>query len=89
MYTAPSNCSMYALCTGVNECPEATIFFSIIDPKTTLGQKLKSIANCRLWVYNAEMIQPPKRNSKKVFFWDTLVNTFSLQVVPWWTDVVG
>ena len=39
----------------------------------------------RLWVYNAEfflvasghpfapVIRPPKRNSKQVFFWDTLV----------------
>ena len=44
------------------------------------------MAKCRLWVYNAEIffvasghpfapvIRRTKRNSKKVFFWDTLVD---------------
>ena len=43
------------------------------------------MAKCRLWVYNAEnffvasghpfapVIRPTKRNSKKVYFWDTLM----------------
>ena len=43
------------------------------------------MAKCRLWVYNAEnffvasghpfapVIRRTKRNSKKVYFWDTLV----------------
>ena len=43
------------------------------------------MAKCRLWVYNAEIffvasghpfapvIQRTKRNSKKVYFWDTLL----------------
>ena len=45
------------------------------------------MAKCRLWVYNAEkffvasghpfapVIRRTKRNSKKVYFWDTLVHT--------------
>ena len=51
-----------------------------------IGPYAKKIAaKCRLWVYNAEIffvasghpfapvIRPTKRNSKKVYFWDTLM----------------
>ena len=50
------------------------------------------MAKCRLWVYNAEnffvasghpfapVIRRTKRNSKKVFFWDTLINSQTNQV---------
>ena len=57
-------------------------------------QNFKSLAKCRLWVYNAEIffvgsgnyfapvVQPRKQNSKKVFFWDTLATTAKQFHVP-------
>ena len=51
------------------------------------GRKLKSKSTDRLWVYNSEIffggsghpyapvIGPPKLQTKKVFFWDTLMHT--------------